>query len=69
MAVQRRVAGNLSAEEAARLGKEIGAKLVIPHHYHLFEFNTEDPALFEKYAQQYKTPYRVLKLGEKFTVN
>jgi L-ascorbate metabolism protein UlaG (beta-lactamase superfamily) len=66
---ERRVAGNLSAEEAARLGKEIGAKLVIPHHYHLFEFNTEDPALFEKYAQQYNTPYRVLKLGEKFTVN
>lgn len=66
---ERRVAGNLSAEEAARLGKEIGAKLVIPHHYHLFKFNTEDPALFEKYAQQYNTPYRVLKLGEKFTVN
>jgi L-ascorbate metabolism protein UlaG (beta-lactamase superfamily) len=42
---------------------------VIPHHYHLFEFNTEDPALFEKYAQQYNTPYRVLKLGEKFIVN
>jgi L-ascorbate metabolism protein UlaG (beta-lactamase superfamily) len=66
---ERRVAGNLSAEEAARLGNEIGAKLVIPHHYHLFEFNTEDPALFEKYAQQYNTPYRVLKLGEQFSVD
>jgi L-ascorbate metabolism protein UlaG (beta-lactamase superfamily) len=66
---ERRVAGNLSAEEAARLGNEIGAKLVIPHHYHLFEFNTEDPTLFEKYAQQYNTPYRVLKLGEQFSVD
>ncbi len=61
---ERRVAGNLNAEEAARLGKEIGAKLVIPHHYDLFEFNTEDPTLFENYAKQYETPYRILGIGE-----
>ena len=61
---ERRVAGNLSAEEAARLGVEIDAKLVIPHHYDLFTFNTEDPQEFVKYAQHYKTPYRVLKIGE-----
>ncbi len=61
---ERRVAGNLSAEEAARLGVEIGAKLVIPHHYDLFTFNTEDPQEFIKYAQHYKTPNRVLKIGE-----
>ena len=61
---ERRVAGNLNAEEAARLGKEIGAKLVIPHHYDLFEFNTENPTLFENYAKQYETPYRVLGIGE-----
>jgi L-ascorbate metabolism protein UlaG (beta-lactamase superfamily) len=61
---ERRVAGNLNAEEAARLGKEIGAKLVIPHHYDLFEFNTADPAEFEQYAQQYGTPYKVLQIGE-----
>lgn len=63
---ERRVAGNLNAEEAARLGKEIGAKLVIPHHYNMFEFNTEDPAAFEKYALQYQIPYRVLEIGEGF---
>lgn len=63
---ERRVAGNLNAEEAARLGKEIGAKLVIPHHYNMFEFNTEDPTAFEKYAQQHQTPYRVLEIGEEF---
>lgn len=63
---ERRVAGNLNAEEAARLGKEIGAKLVIPHHYNMFEFNTEDPAAFEKYAQKHQIPYRVLEIGEGF---
>ena len=40
---ERKVAGNLNAEEAAQLGKEIGAKLVIPCHYDMFTFNTEDP--------------------------
>lgn len=63
---ERRVAGNLNAEEAVRLGKEIGAKLVIPHHYNMFEFNTEDPAAFEKYALQHQIPYRVLEIGEGF---
>ena len=61
---ERRVAGNLNAEEAARLGKEIGAKLVIPHHYHLFEFNTAEPSEFEHFARLYQTPYKVLQLGE-----
>ena len=63
---ERHVAGNLNAEEAARLGRVIGAKLVIPHHYDLFEFNTEDPAVFVRWAGEYGTPYRVLRLGEKW---
>lgn len=61
---ERKVAGNLNPEEAARLGKVIGAKLVIPHHYHLFEFNTEDPQNFEVQCHQYKVNYKVLEIGE-----
>ncbi|RAJ94041.1 L-ascorbate metabolism protein UlaG (beta-lactamase superfamily) [Larkinella arboricola] len=64
---ERRVAGNLNPEEAARLGREIGARLVIPHHYHLFEFNTEDPANFVREAERYQTPYKVLQLGERWS--
>ncbi|MGM9507521.1 MBL fold metallo-hydrolase [Larkinella sp. GY13] len=64
---ERRVAGNLNPEEAARLGKEIGAGLVIPHHYHLFEFNTEDPAQFVREAERQGTPYKVLRLGERWS--
>lgn len=66
---ERRVAGNLSAEEAARLGKEIGADCVIPHHFHLFEFNTEEPDLFEREALRYGTPYQVLRIGESHSVS
>jgi L-ascorbate metabolism protein UlaG (beta-lactamase superfamily) len=65
---ERRVAGNLNAEEAARLGKEIGARLVIPHHYHLFEFNTAEPSEFEHFARLYQTPYQILQLGERIDI-
>lgn len=61
---ERKVAGNLNAEEAAQLGKAIGAKLVIPHHYDLFAFNTEDPANFVAAAQHAAMPHRVMQLGE-----
>lgn len=66
---ERRVAGNLNAEEAARLGKEIGAGCVIPHHYHLFAFNTEDPAHFVEQARQQGTPHQVLRIGEKYSLS
>lgn len=61
---ERRVAGNLDPDEAARLGRDIGAKLVIPHHYDLFAFNTADPNDFVQACERYGTPYRVLQLGE-----
>ena len=66
---ERRVAGNLNPGEAARLGHEIGAKLAIPHHYDLFEFNTADPADFIHASKQYGTPYRVMQLGERVSVS
>jgi L-ascorbate metabolism protein UlaG (beta-lactamase superfamily) len=65
---ERRVAGNLNAEEAARLGLAIGAGCVVPHHYDLFTFNTADPSTFVQEAQKYKVPHQVLRLGEKIEV-
>jgi len=65
----RGVAGNLNCEEAARLGKEINAKLVIPHHYDLFKFNTADVREFERVANMVKQPYQTLKLGERTTID
>ncbi len=61
---ERRVAGNLNYEEGARLGKKIGAKLTIPHHYDLFEFNTENPKNFAQKAEEFGINYKVLRLGE-----
>ncbi|GAB2599844.1 MBL fold metallo-hydrolase [Spirosoma areae] len=65
---ERRVAGNLNPDEAARLGRDIGATCVIPHHYDLFDFNTADPADFVRACEQYGTPYRVMQLGERVSL-
>ena len=63
----RGVAGNLDVEEAARLGKTIGAGVVIPCHYDLFAFNTADPKDFEIEAKKIGQAYQVLELGGHFS--
>jgi L-ascorbate metabolism protein UlaG (beta-lactamase superfamily) len=64
----RRVAGNMNADEAASLANAIGARLVIPHHYHMFAFNTADPTTFIEAAEHKHQPYKVLALGERFQI-
>jgi L-ascorbate metabolism protein UlaG (beta-lactamase superfamily) len=63
----RGVAGNLDTKEAALLAKEIGAKMVIPCHYHMFTFNTANPADFRQKAEMIEQPYCILKHGEHFS--
>jgi len=65
----RRVAGNLNCEEAAKLGKAIGAQVVIPCHYDMFAFNTADVNDFIKEAKKLGQSYRVLRGGERFSSN
>ncbi len=63
----RGVAGNLNTKEAAELGKEIGAKVVIPCHYNMFTFNTTDPKKFAREAEKIEQPYRILEIGGHFS--
>jgi L-ascorbate metabolism protein UlaG (beta-lactamase superfamily) len=64
---ERRVAGNLNGREAALLAKEIGAGVVIPCHYEMFEFNTASTDEFIAAAHELKQPYRVLRAGERWS--
>jgi L-ascorbate metabolism protein UlaG (beta-lactamase superfamily) len=64
---ERKVAGNLDCKEAAALGKAINAKVVIPCHYDMFEFNTADVNEFVMEAEKIKQPYKVLKGGEYYS--
>jgi L-ascorbate metabolism protein UlaG (beta-lactamase superfamily) len=65
---ERRVAGNLWGDEAARLAKAMGAKRAIPGHYELFTFNTEPPDLFMTTCEALNQPYTVLRAGERLTL-
>lgn len=66
-APERRVAGNLDGPEAARLGREMKAGLVIPCHYEMFAFNTASPAAFVTEAERSGQPYRLLRAGERWS--
>jgi len=63
----RRVAGNLSGKEAAALAKQIGAEIVIPCHYDMFEFNTASPDEFVAECKRLEQRYRVLQCGERWS--
>jgi L-ascorbate metabolism protein UlaG (beta-lactamase superfamily) len=67
-APERRVAGNLNGEEAAAVAREIGARLAVPMHFEMFEFNTEPPDAFVAACERLGQPYRVLRAGERLTV-
>lgn len=63
---ERRVPGNLSGPEAAQLAHDIGAKLAIPCHFDMFEFNTATPDTFVDTCRRLGQPFRILRCGERF---
>jgi L-ascorbate metabolism protein UlaG (beta-lactamase superfamily) len=65
-APERRVAGNLSGPEAAQLAHDIGARLVIPCHFEMFEFNTATPDAFADACRRLGEGFRILRCGERF---
>jgi L-ascorbate metabolism protein UlaG (beta-lactamase superfamily) len=66
-APERRVAGNLSGPEAAQLAHDIGAGVVIPCHYEMFEFNTASPERFVEECGRVAQAFSVLRAGERCT--
>jgi L-ascorbate metabolism protein UlaG (beta-lactamase superfamily) len=66
-APERRVAGNLDGREAATLAHNIRARLVIPCHFEMFEFNTASPDEFVAAGKQLNQRHRVLRAGERWS--
>lgn len=66
-APERRVAGNFSGPEAARLARDLGAAVVMPMHYEMFTFNTADPGPFAAEARRIGQHHRVLRCGERWS--
>jgi len=65
---ERRVAGNLDGPEAASMAHAIGARLVIPCHYEMFEFNTATPEAFINACEKLNQPFQVMRCGEHLTL-
>ncbi len=65
-APERRVPGNLFGREAAQLARDIEAKLVIPCHFDMFEFNTASPDEFIRQCRKLEQPFKVLRCGERW---
>ncbi len=64
----RGVPGNFTGEEAAQLGKQMNAGIVIPCHFEMFEFNTVSPEVFTEPAAQLGQPYKLLRCGERLSM-
>lgn len=67
-APERRVPGNFTGPEAARLARDIGARVAVPCHYEMFEFNTASPDAFAAEATRIDQPFRVLRAGERIAI-
>ena len=61
--------GNMDGREAAAVARAAGARLAIPCHYDLFEFNTASPAEFVREADRLGQGRHVLRAGERLTLS
>lgn len=50
------VPGNLALGEAIDLGRAIGVRAIIAHHFGMFDFNTADPAAIDRAAAASQQP-------------
>ena len=65
-APQRGVPGNLFGAEAAGLAHDIRAKLVIPCHFEMFEFNSVSPDEFMQECQRLGQSFELLRCGARW---
>ncbi len=55
----------MNAREAATVARQILARVAIPCHYEMFEFNTVSPDEFIAECQRLGQEFRVLRSGER----
>ncbi len=63
---QLQVPPNMNMDEALALARTFAPRLVIPHHYDMFTFNTADVNVFAAKAQAAGQPYQILQCGQRF---
>lgn len=63
---QLQVPPNMNMDEALALARAFTPRLVIPHHYDMFTFNTADVNFFAAKAQAAGQAYQILQCGQRF---
>ena len=61
--------GNMDGGDAAHVANEAGARLAVPCHFDMFEFNTAAPDDFVETCASLGQPFRVLRAGERLTIS
>jgi L-ascorbate metabolism protein UlaG (beta-lactamase superfamily) len=61
----RRVAGNIDGPQAAHFARAMSARLAVPCHYDMFEFNTASPDGFARECNRIKQRFQILRNGER----
>lgn len=59
---------NIDGIQAARLAHAAGARLAVPMHFEMFEFNTASPDPFICQCERLGQRYRVLRAGERLSL-
>jgi L-ascorbate metabolism protein UlaG (beta-lactamase superfamily) len=60
--------GNMSGREAAAVAHAADARLAVPCHYEMFEFNTASPDEFVRECDRLGQAHRVLRAAERLTI-
>ena len=69
--LQNNIIGNMTAEEAILLAREIQTRLLIPMHYDLYDINGLNPAQFVDclYQTNPKQAFHIFSVGEEYIIN
>lgn len=62
------VPGNFDVHEAVDLCRGSGIPKIIPHHFGMFDFNTEDPEIIEKTLKKSGLEYIIPVAGKKYNL-
>ena len=62
------VPGNFTLDEAVSVCLEAGIRMLIPHHFGMFDFNTEDPEKIDRVLSESGLDYTIPVIGKDFFI-
>ena len=60
------IVGNMDSREAVTLAEKVGAKMIVPMHFDLYDCNSISAMQFTEYAMSSSVCFHIFKPGEKY---